>query len=156
MVERLVHSRPMSGLARTCDHLSCCTTRKMAKKRTPCLAGVAGAFAPANRIGRSGTRFAQTARPEIPDPLAFHSASQKGIEKQTKWNITARLSPSPPEGEGWGEGRTATLSQLPSEPPNAGSSSRGSPGRLSERNAVKRVSGPAGSADRSEGSPQGR
>src|SRR5690606_28201979 len=48
------------------------------EKATPCLAGCAGAFAPANRTGRLGTRFAQTAKPDFPDPTAFRSASQKG------------------------------------------------------------------------------
>src|SRR5690606_32290461 len=116
----------MSGLARTGELLSCCTTRKYLKKRTLFPAGCAGAFAPDNWIGRSGIpqgdslrSLAALRQPDRTTPIQLPSA-QRARRDTGQRCCPPLLNPLP------GERETTTLAYRsvcfasPSGSPNAG------------------------------------
>ena len=125
--------------------LSCYTTRKKPKKRTP---PHRPSGLPSLRSAEPAgpeTRFAQTAVPDYPGSTNLRSAAQKGVRtallsaplpcplpprerEQTQLSLPLGCPP-PFQGEGWGRDGV----QTPSGSLSGGTSSRGCPGQLSER-----------------------
>jgi hypothetical protein len=98
----------MPGLAPAGEVLSCYTTRKYPKKRTLRLAGYAGAFAPGNRIGRSGTPqqgfpsvIASLKQPDRTAPIRLPSAQRARRDTGQRCCPPLSPGPSPSGGEGF-------------------------------------------------------